>query len=104
VFDAPGSMSGNETLGIPNSRARIDEATVASSRQGGIVFSSARDVVLQAISTAKTMQRLKSALVAGAYRDRATQPRGCPFPAPKRSQITAREMGPSSQKATGLFM
>jgi hypothetical protein len=26
VFDASGSMSGNETLGIPNSRARIDEA------------------------------------------------------------------------------
>jgi hypothetical protein len=26
VFDASGSMSGNQTLGIPNSRARIDEA------------------------------------------------------------------------------
>ena len=29
VFDASGSMSGNETLGIPNSRARIDEARSA---------------------------------------------------------------------------
>src|SRR6476469_7016644 len=29
VFDASGSMSGNETLGIPNSRARIDEARTA---------------------------------------------------------------------------
>jgi Ca-activated chloride channel family protein len=25
VFDASGSMSGNQTLGIPNSQARIDE-------------------------------------------------------------------------------
>src|SRR4026207_769052 len=29
VFDASGSMSGNQTLGIPNSRARIDEARAA---------------------------------------------------------------------------
>jgi Ca-activated chloride channel family protein len=29
VFDASGSMSGNQTLGIPNSRARIDEARSA---------------------------------------------------------------------------
>jgi Ca-activated chloride channel homolog len=29
VFDGSGSMSGNETLGIPNSRARIDEARSA---------------------------------------------------------------------------
>jgi hypothetical protein len=32
VFDASGSMSGNETLGIPNSRARIDEARSALAR------------------------------------------------------------------------
>ena len=29
VFDASGSMSGNQTLGIPNSRARIDEVRSA---------------------------------------------------------------------------
>jgi Ca-activated chloride channel family protein len=29
VFDASGSMSGNQTLGIPNSRARIDEVRAA---------------------------------------------------------------------------
>jgi Ca-activated chloride channel family protein len=29
VFDASGSMSGNQTLGIPNTRARIDEARAA---------------------------------------------------------------------------
>ena len=29
VFDASGSMSGNETLGVPNSRSRIDEARSA---------------------------------------------------------------------------
>ena len=29
VFDASGSMSGNQTLGIPNTRARIDEARSA---------------------------------------------------------------------------
>ena len=29
VFDASGSMSGNQTLGVPNSRARIDEARAA---------------------------------------------------------------------------
>jgi len=29
VFDASGSMSGNQTLGIPNSRARIDGARSA---------------------------------------------------------------------------
>ena len=29
VFDASGSMSGNQTLGIPNSRPRIDEARSA---------------------------------------------------------------------------
>jgi hypothetical protein len=29
VFDTSGSMSGNQTLGIPNSRARIDEARAA---------------------------------------------------------------------------
>jgi Ca-activated chloride channel family protein len=29
VFDASGSMSGNETMGIPNSRAPIDEARSA---------------------------------------------------------------------------
>ena len=29
LFDASGSMSGNQTLGIPNSRARIDEARAA---------------------------------------------------------------------------
>ena len=29
VFDGSGSLSGNETLGIPNSRARIDEARSA---------------------------------------------------------------------------
>ena len=32
VFDASGSMSGNQTLGIPNSRARIDEARSRSLR------------------------------------------------------------------------
>jgi len=32
VFDASGSMSGNEILGIPNSRARIDEARSALAR------------------------------------------------------------------------
>jgi Ca-activated chloride channel family protein len=32
VFDASGSMSGNQTLGIPNSRARIDEARSALAR------------------------------------------------------------------------
>ena len=32
VFDASGSMSGNQTLGIPNSRARIDEARAALAR------------------------------------------------------------------------
>jgi Ca-activated chloride channel family protein len=29
VFDASGSMSGNQTLGIPNSQARIDEVRAA---------------------------------------------------------------------------
>ena len=29
VFDASGSMSGNQTLGIPNSRPRIDEVRAA---------------------------------------------------------------------------
>ena len=29
VFDASGSMSGNQTLGIPNSQARIDEVRSA---------------------------------------------------------------------------
>ncbi|ODR97701.1 hypothetical protein AUC69_11415 [Methyloceanibacter superfactus] len=29
VFDASGSMSGNQTLGIPNSRPRIDEVRSA---------------------------------------------------------------------------
>jgi Ca-activated chloride channel family protein len=29
VFDASGSMSGNQTLGIPNSQARIDEVRYA---------------------------------------------------------------------------
>ena len=29
VFDASGSMSGNQVLGIPNSRARIDEVRAA---------------------------------------------------------------------------
>src|SRR5216117_1770475 len=29
VFDASGSMSGNQTLGIPNSQARIDEVSAA---------------------------------------------------------------------------
>jgi Ca-activated chloride channel homolog len=29
VFDASGSMSGNQTLGIPNSHAPIDEARYA---------------------------------------------------------------------------
>jgi Ca-activated chloride channel family protein len=32
VFDASGSMSGNQTLGIPNSMARIDEARSALSQ------------------------------------------------------------------------
>src|SRR6476620_10110181 len=32
VFDASGSMSGNQVLGIPNSRARIDEARAALAR------------------------------------------------------------------------
>jgi len=32
VFDASGSMSGNQTLGIPNSRARIDEVRAALSQ------------------------------------------------------------------------
>ena len=32
VFDASGSMSGNQTLGIPNSRARIDEVRSALSQ------------------------------------------------------------------------
>lgn len=32
VFDASGSMSGNQTLGIPNSRARIEEARAALAR------------------------------------------------------------------------
>ena len=32
VFDASGSMSGNETLGVPNSRSRIDEARSALAR------------------------------------------------------------------------
>jgi Ca-activated chloride channel family protein len=32
VFDASGSMSGNQTLGIPNSRPRIDEVRSALSR------------------------------------------------------------------------
>lgn len=32
VFDASGSMSGNQILGIPNSRARIDEARSALAR------------------------------------------------------------------------
>src|SRR3989337_1118379 len=29
VFDASGSMSGNQVLGIPNSKARIDEVRAA---------------------------------------------------------------------------
>ena len=32
VFDASGSMSGNQTLGIPNSRPRIDEVRAALAR------------------------------------------------------------------------
>src|SRR5262245_37398730 len=32
VFDASGSMSGNQTLGIPNSRPRIDEVRAALTR------------------------------------------------------------------------
>jgi len=32
VFDASGSMSGNQTLGIPNSQARIDEVRTALSQ------------------------------------------------------------------------
>jgi Ca-activated chloride channel family protein len=32
VFDASGSMSGNQTLGIPNSQARIDEVRAALSQ------------------------------------------------------------------------
>ncbi len=34
VFDASGSMSGNQTLGIPNSRARIDEVRSADEPAG----------------------------------------------------------------------
>src|SRR6476469_7998503 len=46
---------GMPRVSLPDIEPDASNTTIASSRQGGIVFSSARDVALQARSTAKAM-------------------------------------------------